>query len=96
MLLKKEDFAAVKADNIREISEELNLGLDSFVFIDDMAAERDNIRARAPAVTVPDFLANIEDYTAFIDDVFRKYFMKTRIYDNGKAKTQQYAQNAMR
>ena len=102
MILKKEDFSAVKinwrdkADNIREISEELNLGLDSFVFIDDMAAERDNIKARVPAVTVPDFPVNIEDYPAFIDDVFRKYFMKTRISDDDRAKTQQYAQNAMR
>lgn len=94
MILKREDFAAVKinwcdkADNIREISEELNLGLNSFVFIDDMGAERDNIRARVPAVTVPDFPANIEDYPAFIEDVFRKYFMKTRNSDDDKAKTQ--------
>ena len=102
MILKREDFSAVKinwrdkADNIREISEELNLGLDSFVFIDDMAAERDNIKARVPAVTVPDFPANIEDYPAFIDDVFRKYFMKIRISDDDRAKTEQYAQNAKR
>ena len=102
MILKREDFAALrinwsdKADNMREIAEELNLGVDSFVFIDDMAAERDNIKARVPAVTVPDFPANIEDYPAFIEDVFRKYFMKTRVSDDDRAKTMQYAQNAMR
>ena len=102
MILKREDFAALrinwsdKADNMREIAEELNLGVDSFVFIDDMAAERDNIKARLPGVTVPDFPAKTEDYPAFIEDVFRKYFMKTRLADEDRAKTKQYAENAQR
>ena len=29
-----------KADNIRELSQELNIGLDSFVFVDDNPGER--------------------------------------------------------
>ena len=102
MILKREDFVAVrinwndKADNMREIAEELNLGLDSFVFIDDMPAERDNIKARLPGVTVPDFPEKKEDYPAFIEGVFKQYFMKTRLADEDRAKTRQYAENAMR
>ena len=41
-----------KADNLRSIAEELNLGLDSFVFIDDNDVELDEIRQRLPGVQV--------------------------------------------
>lgn len=102
MILKREDFVAVKinwidkAENIQEIAKELNLGMDSFVFIDDMAPERDNIRMRLPSVTVPDFPDKVEDYPQFITDVYNKYFKRTRLSAEDKAKTQQYAENAMR
>ena len=102
MLLKKEDFVAVKinwadkADSIQEIAKELNLGLDSFVFIDDMAPERDNIRKRLPMVEVPDFPERIEDYPVFIENVFDKFFKRMRVSAEDKVKTQQYTENAMR
>ena len=102
MLLKREDFVAVKinwadkADNIREIAKELNLGIDSFVFIDDMAPERDNIKMRLPMVTVPDFPEKIEDYPAFIEDVYNLFFKRVRLSAEDKVKTQQYAENAIR
>jgi len=41
-----------KAKNIIELSEELNLGLDSFVVVDDNPAECDLIRTLLPGVTV--------------------------------------------
>ncbi len=41
-----------KADNIRSIAEELNLGLDSFVFVDDSPVECDLVRAMLPEVAV--------------------------------------------
>ena len=102
MLLKKEDFVSVKinwldkADNIRQIAKELNLGLDSFVFIDDMAPERDNIRMRLPMVEVPDFPDRVENYPAFIEDIYEKFFKKIRLSAEDKVKNQQYAENAMR
>ena len=40
-----------KADNIRQIAQELNLGADSFVFLDDNPAETDLVRQFAPEVT---------------------------------------------
>ncbi len=58
MVLSLSDFAAFKASwepksvVIEQIAEELNLGLDSFVFFDDSPVERGEIRARLPEVTV--------------------------------------------
>ena len=56
-LLKPDHFAARrinwqdKAANLREIAEELNLGLDSFVFIDDSAFEIGLVQRELPQVT---------------------------------------------
>ncbi|MGE8943940.1 HAD-IIIC family phosphatase [Leptospira interrogans] len=58
MVLKASDFAASainwepKPANIRRIASELNLGLDSFVFIDDSPHEREAMRRLAPEVIV--------------------------------------------
>jgi FkbH-like protein len=60
MLLKEEHFAAFqanwndKATNIKAIAEELSLGLDSFVFLDDNPVERDLVRKVLPEVAVPE------------------------------------------
>jgi FkbH-like protein len=56
MVLRRQHFAAArinwtdKATNIRSIARELNLGLDSLVFIDDNPAERALIREQLPEV----------------------------------------------
>jgi FkbH-like protein len=58
MILQLKDFVAFKANwqpkahNIKEISLELNLGLDSFVFVDDHPAERTLVREMLPMVEV--------------------------------------------
>ena len=60
MVLKREHFAAHrinwqdKATNLEELSEELSLGIDSFVFFDDNPLEREWVRAALPEVLVPD------------------------------------------
>lgn len=102
MLLKREDFASIKinwrdkAENLIEIAKELNLGIDSFVFIDDTASERDNIRMRIPEIAVPEFPQKIENYPSFILDIYNCYFKRCRLSAEDKVKTQQYAENAMR
>jgi FkbH-like protein len=61
MLLRPEDFAARrinwndKAANIAELAEELNLGLQSVVFIDDSPIERARVREALPEVYVPEW-----------------------------------------
>jgi FkbH-like protein len=60
MHLKLDDFAAFaanwndKATNLRAIAEDLSLGLDSFVFLDDNPAERALVRRELPQVAVPE------------------------------------------
>jgi FkbH-like protein len=58
MLVALDDFAAVrinwnaKSDNLREIAEELSIGIDSLVFFDDNPFERGEVAVAAPAVHV--------------------------------------------
>ena len=60
MLLKLDHFAVFRANwndkaaNITAIAEELSLGLDSFVFLDDNPAERGLVRQLLPQVAVPE------------------------------------------
>ena len=60
MLLKLSHIAVFqanwndKATNIRAIAEELSLGLDSMVFLDDNPAERGLVRQLLPQVAVPE------------------------------------------
>jgi len=58
MILKSSDIAAwrvnwqSKSQNLKELARELNLGLNSFVFVDDDPANRLEMQANAPEVTV--------------------------------------------
>jgi FkbH-like protein len=60
MILREDDIVAFrvnwedKAANIKAISEAIDLGLDSFVFLDDNPAERKRVRDALPAVAVPE------------------------------------------
>lgn len=60
MVLRREHFAALrinwrdKASNLVEIARELNIGLDSLVFLDDNPAERGQVRQRLPEVLTPE------------------------------------------
>jgi FkbH-like protein len=58
MVLRREHLAAErvnwqdKATNLRELAEELNVGLDSFVFLDDNPVERSWVQQACPEVVV--------------------------------------------
>jgi FkbH-like protein len=60
LLMSLADFSAVrinwsrKADNLREAAKELNLGVDSFVFVDDQPFERAEMSFHLPEVTILD------------------------------------------
>ncbi len=72
MRLRVEHFAGWrinwedKAKNIVELVTELRLGLESVVFIDDSAVERERVRQALPGVLVPDWPSDPMQYrTAF-------------------------------
>jgi FkbH-like protein len=78
MALRLEDIVSFKAnwepkaDNLRAMAADLNLGLDSFVFVDDNPAEIEIVRQFAPEVTTillgPDpagYVAQLQDCRLF-------------------------------
>ena len=74
MLLQPRDFAAMrinwndKAQNLREIAEELNIGLDSIAFLDDNPVERQHVREHAPEAIVIDLPEDPMQYARAIRD----------------------------
>ena len=95
MLLKREDFVAFRAnwlpksENIRSIAAELNIGLDSIVFIDDNPAERYEVRRALPEVAVPELSLEPSEYPAIVGR--GRYFESVRITDDDRNRTQTYA-----
>ena len=74
-----------KADNLIRMAQELNLGSDSFVFVDDNPAERAEMRARCPEVFVADFPPQLE-----------AFFPKRELTAEDLKKTEQYQAEAKR
>jgi FkbH-like protein len=74
MLLSPQHFAAVrinwndKAENLREIAAELNIGIDSLAFLDDNPVEREAVRAALPDVTVIDLPADVMLWSQLLRD----------------------------
>jgi FkbH-like protein len=96
MELHEDDFAIIKAnwdhkyENILTISKELNLGTDSFVFIDDNEIEREFVKENLPDVIVPDFPKNILDLSDFFVDIYYKYFSTSRMTNEDRQKSEMY------
>lgn len=85
-----------KATNIRELAEELNIGLDSMVFIDDNPAERERVKQELPLVAVPDFPKQSYLLPQFLKEVYQEYFQIYQLTAEDKKKTEQYIANAER
>lgn len=72
MVLRREHIAVFmanwgsKADNIRNIQERLNIGMDSIVFIDDNPFERNLVRSLVPEIIVPELPEEPADYVSGI------------------------------
>lgn len=102
LVLKKEHFATYrinwidKATNIKEMAEELNIGLDSLVFVDDNPTERELIKQLLPMVEVPEFPAQPYELPVFFQQLVNDYFKVYSITDEDRKKTQQYKANASR
>jgi FkbH-like protein len=102
MQLRRTDFVTYrinwnnKADNIKDIAEELNIGLESMVFIDDNPAERELIKQMLPDVSVPDFPNHPYLLPFFTKELTRDYFCIYKLTDEDYSKTQKYIENAKR
>jgi len=82
MRLREEHFAALrinwedKAANLRALAEELNIGLDSLVFIDDSPVERSWARQAVPEVLVPDWPADPAEYKIALLQLSARHFCR--------------------
>lgn len=99
-VLRLEDFAAFvanwenKAQNIRQIQQTLNIGMDSFVFLDDNPFERNLVREMLPEVTVPELPEDPALVPAFVKGLH--LFEAVSFSEEDAARTAQYQAEASR
>ncbi len=100
MILKEPHFAAhrinwkEKAENIKELAQELNIGLDSMVFLDDNPVERELVRTALPDVAVPDLPADPREYTRMLHSL--PYFASNAVTDEDKMRGNMYVTERLR
>lgn len=102
MVLKATDFAAMrvnwapKAGNLLECAQELDLGSDSFVFVDDNPAERARMRLALGEVAVPSFPATEAEFAAFAWRLEQLYFARSGRTAEDLARSAHYQAEAKR
>ena len=99
-ILKLEDFSAFKAswdpkpDNIRAIAAELNIGLDSLVFVDDNPAERFFVSQQLTQVAVPEVGSDVTRFAEILEH--ERYFEIAKIVQEDLGRSAYYSSNAQR
>lgn len=94
-LLAEEDFVCIvasyqaKSAQIAEIAARLNLGLDSFVFVDDNPMELTEVSARLPAVRCARFPQNDDGLPAFFAELAR-LFTRSTVTAEDRDRTEMY------
>lgn len=100
MILKEAHFAIFqanwtdKASNIEQIANSLELGLDSFVFVDDNPVERELVRQKLPGVAVPELPADPALYVRTL--AAAGYFEATAFTEEDRKRAAFYQGNAQR
>jgi FkbH-like protein len=100
MVLKRSDIASFvanwqnKADNIRAIAQDLNIGLDALCFIDDNPFERNLVRQELPMVAVPEVSDDPTGYPLALAD--GGYFEGLSVTDEDRERTSLYQGNKAR
>jgi FkbH-like protein len=100
MVLRRNDIASFqanwsdKAANIRAIAKDLNIGLDSLVFLDDNPFERNFVREQLPMVAVPEVSDDPAEVPAVLADA--GYFESLAVTDEDRVRTAQYQENRAR
>ena len=100
MLLRRGDIASFavnwqdKPGNLRAIAQELNLGLDSLVFVDDNPFERALVRRELPMVAVPEVSDDPVSYPLVLAEA--GYFEAVAVTEEDRARSAQYQGNRQR
>ncbi len=99
-VLKLEHISCFKAnwepkhENILAIGRELNLGVDSFVFVDDNPAERAIVEAQVEGVAVPDVGSDVSAFAGIIEA--GRYFEPASLSQEDLERAELYAGNSQR
>lgn len=100
MVLSLDDFVAFEANwepkssNLRKLAARLRLGLDSFVFFDDSAFEREEVRAQLPEVEVVPVSDDAADYIGDLQGGL--YFEAKAVTETDENRARLYRQDARR
>jgi exopolysaccharide biosynthesis WecB/TagA/CpsF family protein len=100
MVLALEHFAAWridwcdKAQNVAAIARELNLGLQSIVFVDDNPHERARVREALPEVLVPDWPSDPTRYVEALESL--RCFDVASLSEEDAARSRMYARERER
>lgn len=100
MLLREDKFACMKINwqdkvtNMKEIAKELNIGLDSLVYIDDDKTNRELIKSFIPEVMVIDFPTDPCSYPKIFEDL--KVFNLFSITEDDLKRGQMYIEQKKR
>ncbi|RKP54146.1 amino acid adenylation domain-containing protein [Cohnella endophytica] len=100
MILKKEDFAAWKINwqsksiNVRDLALELNVGIDSFVFVDDSAMECSEMMMHCPEVLTLQLPYDSDQIPSFLKHVWA--FDRLNVTKEAKQRTEMYASERRR
>jgi FkbH-like protein len=100
MILKREHIVASrinwrpKSENLRSLAEELRLGLDSFIILDDSAVERAEVEARSPEVLALQLPMETPEMYKFLLSVWAFDHWKTTQEDRNRSEL--YATDAKR
>ncbi|WP_246153639.1 HAD-IIIC family phosphatase [Terriglobus albidus] len=99
-VLKLEHISCFKANwdpkhqNIEAIARELNLGADSFVFVDDNPAERAIVEAQVAGIAVPNIGNEVSHYARIIEA--GRYFEQTSFSKEDIERAALYQENSQR
>jgi len=83
-----------KSENLKSLAKELQLGLDSFIFIDDDPVECAEVQARCPEVLTLQLPSDAQIIPRFLEHVWAFDHVKTTAEDTKR--TELYRQNATR
>jgi len=100
MLVRAKHFAALrinwtdKSQNLREIAQELNVGIDALAFLDDNPFEREQVRAALPEITVIDLPRNPLEYASAVRNCAA--FERLTLSSEDQQRTEMYAAQKQR
>ena len=100
MFLKREHLVSwrinwkSKSENIKSLAKELNLGLDSFIFIDDNPVDCADVKINCPRVLTLQLPRNTESFSSFLNHIWA--FDHTGSTEEDQNRTRMYQESTKR